>query len=70
MESNMEVSVSFLPGTEFREAVIEANRKARQWDVAYVHFSFNGVQVSVSQRDNVLERALSQWNEGYKTIIC
>lgn len=50
--SSIQIEVSIMPGTEFREAVEDAKALARQLDVAFVCFNFNGVSVSASQRAN------------------
>ena len=46
--SNMTVNVEFLAGTSLKQAVEEAKHKCDTWEVAYVCFSFNGVNFSVS----------------------
>jgi len=51
--SKITVKVSFLAGTEVKDAITEAKQKACFWDVAYVTFSFNGVRFSISQRADV-----------------
>lgn len=48
--SSLKINVEIMPGTDFEQAVVEARALARQLDVAFVCFNFNGVSVSVSQR--------------------
>jgi len=49
------VSVEFLAGTDVKEAVLEAKRKAEEWDVAYVKFNFNGASFSIGRNADVYE---------------
>jgi hypothetical protein len=58
--SKMIVSVSFLVGTNLLEAIEEAKYKCILWDLAYVEFKFNGVDVSISQNCDCLE-AFDYW---------
>lgn len=51
--SNISIGVEFLAGTDITQAIDEAKQKARQWDVAYVTFSFNGVKMSVGPNANI-----------------
>lgn len=53
--ANMRVSVEFLAGTDVQEAVMEAKRKAGEWDVAYVDFNFNGASFSIGRNADVYE---------------
>ena len=57
--SNITIEVEFLAGTDIRSAIGEAKIKASLWNVAYVCFNFNGVNVSVSHKadvDDMVER--------------
>ena len=55
VKSNMELRVNFLSGTDISQAIDEAKSKAKMWDLAYVKFSFNGIEIAVSQGSNVKE---------------
>ena len=48
MKSNITLSVEFLAGTSIEDALAEARTKAVEWNVAYIKFNFNGVNVSCS----------------------
>lgn len=52
MKSNMTVRVEFLAGTSIEGAVQEAIQKAKLWDVAYVSFKFNGVNMNIRSNTN------------------
>ena len=60
--SNMCISVEFLPGTTIKTALKEAKEKAIKLDVAYIIFSFNGVEINVSQYAN-LYNIDDEWRE-------
>lgn len=45
--SSMVLRVEFLPDTSLMDAVDEARAKADTWDLSYVVFDFNGVEVNV-----------------------
>ncbi len=64
--SNICVSVEFLAGTSIEAAVEEAVEKCKLWQVAYVKFSFNGVNMSVKTNTNV-DLAVVKWNEAMKS---
>ena len=53
--SNMNIVVEFTAGTSILEAVIEAKEKAVMWGISSVIFSFSGVKVYVSNRQNNLD---------------
>lgn len=55
MKSNMELRVNFLAGTDIATAIEEAKSKAKMWNLAYVKFSFNGIEIAVSQDSDVKE---------------
>jgi len=60
--SNICVSVEFLAGTSIEGAVQEAVEKCKLWQVGYVKFNFNGVNMSVKGNTNV-DLAVVKWNE-------
>ena len=45
--SNMTIKVDFLAGTDLRDAVAEAKVKAKDLNVAYIMFNFNGISFSI-----------------------
>lgn len=51
--SNMIISVEFLAGTNIEDAITEAKQKAQLFDVACIHFNFNGVPFSIGRDANV-----------------
>lgn len=53
MLSTMAIEVSFLAGTDLVEAAHEAKIKARLFDVAFIHFNFNGVKFSIGRHADV-----------------
>lgn len=61
--SRMCIDVEFLAGTDIIEAVEEAKQKARQWNVAYVKFDFNGCSISVGQEACVQRVAARYQND-------
>jgi len=63
MQSNMEIEVKFMAGTEIREAVEEARYKAAVWGVAYVCFDFNGTKFSIGRNCNVVD-AINEFTKG------
>ena len=62
MPSRMTVYVRFLAGTDIKEAIIEAKQKCREWNVAYICFSFNGVNLSISGVCNI-DIAVREFNK-------
>ena len=62
MKTEMTISVEFLAGTDITHAVTEAKRKAAQWDVAYVHFNFNGASFSIGRNADI-EKVVEEWHE-------
>lgn len=65
MKSNMQITVSFLAGTDIEDAITEAKIKAIMWNVAYVCFDFNGVRVSVRQNTDI-EEAVEKYHEALR----
>ncbi|MNR37504.1 hypothetical protein D3C85_1555260 [compost metagenome] len=67
------INVEFLAGTDIEEAVKEAKQKAFFWDVAYVCFKFNGVNMSIKQNTDV-EKAVHQFHDALKNnrkfVVC
>lgn len=53
--SKITVTVEFLPGTSIADAIAEAKSKAKQWDVAYVCFKFNGKDFSIGRNADVCD---------------
>ena len=66
MKSNMQITVSFLAGTDIKDAIIEAKSKAIMWNVAYVCFDFNTIRVSVRQNADV-EEAVEKFHTAMKS---
>lgn len=64
--SNICISVEFLAGTSIEAAVEEAVEKCKLWQVAYVKFSFNGVNMSV-KANTYVGHAVFKWNEAMKS---
>ena len=60
MQSKMQLNVEFLAGTNAREAIIEAREKARQLNLAYVCFHFNGCSFSIGANCDI-DRVLHQY---------
>lgn len=50
--AHLSLQVEVLAGTSIRRAALEARELARKLDLAYVKFSFNGVDVSIGQHAN------------------
>ena len=71
--SNMIIKVGFLTGTDIVDCLIEAQKKAIKFDVAYVEFNFNGIEVSVSPSASIDWGAKGHWDEcmgrGNKFVI-
>ena len=53
--SKITVTVEFLPGTSIANAIAEAKSKAKQWDVAYVCFKFNGKDFSIGRNADIFD---------------
>ena len=68
MDSNMAIDVEFLAGTSIVDAATEAKQKAIAWDVAYVKFSFNGINVSIGQGADI-DYVLLQYGKKKHFII-
>lgn len=47
------IEVSFLAGTDIRDAIIEAKQKATQFNVCYIKFNFNGTSFTVGKHADV-----------------
>jgi hypothetical protein len=71
MESDMTIKVEFLAGTDIKEAITEAKRKADLWQVAYIIFDFNGTSFSIGPNADI-ETVLEHWRStlGKKYEIC
>lgn len=59
--SAMIMEVEFLAGTSVLDAVNEAKIKAIAFDLAYVEFKFNGVEMLISQNANV-DKAIDEFS--------
>jgi len=64
----MILNVDFLPGVDIKTAITEASQLARELDLAYVRFKFNGTDVSVGQRGDALKGA-DEYIKGVNHII-
>ena len=62
--SNITLSVEFLAGTSIEGALTEARSKAIQWNVVYIKFDFNGIDVSCSQDFDV-----EYWAKRYMNVL-
>ncbi len=60
--SNVKIKVSFLAGTDIKEAIKEAKKKAIKWGVAYVEFNFNDWKFCISQKCSTSE-AIKKWKD-------
>jgi len=67
--SNMELTVEFLAGTGLEDAIIEAKDKARLLNVAYIKFSFNGVEFAVGGNADI-KKTLDQYSDCKTKFIC
>ncbi len=71
--SKMIVSVRFIAGSNIMDCLIEAQEKAVMWNVAYVEFEFNGIEVSVSPYVDIDWGAKGHWDDcmkrGDKVVI-
>ena len=56
------IPVEFLAGTEVEDAILQAKLKAREWDVAYVTFNFNGTSFYVGRRADT-KNALEEYKK-------
>lgn len=65
MKSNMQITVSFLAGTDIKDAITEAKSKAIMWDVAYVCFDFNGVSINIRQ-DADVDKTIEKFHNALK----
>lgn len=70
MKSNMEITVDFLAGTNLHEAIEEAMDKAKKWDVAFVKFSFNGVNFSITHTCDIKEAVKQFMESNHRDFIC
>ena len=70
MKSHMVVEVSFLPGTDLVSAVTEAKNKANLWDVVYVKFKFNGVNLSIGKTADISKVVSEYESNPEDNIIC
>lgn len=63
--SKITIQVSFLAGTEIRQAITEAKEKAHYWRVCYVTFNFNTVNFSIGSTANI-DKAVEKFQEEVK----
>jgi len=59
MISNMTINVEFLAGTSIDKAIRDAKEKANTLNLAYVHFTFNGVPFSIGRGCKVNDAVVS-----------
>lgn len=59
--SKMTLNVELGLGTDIKEAVIEAKKKAQLLDFAYICFDFNGVKCSISPNADI-ERGVEKFH--------
>lgn len=64
-----EMTIEFLAGTNFEEAVREAKHLAITLNLAYVKFKFNNTSVSVGQYCDVEESVLEYMNNRKKFMV-
>ncbi len=71
-KSDITMHVEMLPGTSIENAVEQAKELAIKLNIAYIDFSFNGVNISVG-RNAVVEKSLDAWKsvceDGRKSLI-
>lgn len=70
--SNFTLTLEPMVGSDFKDLVAEAKRKCQGLNLAYVHFTFNGISVSVSKRarlDNLSDVLDEAYSKGLKFII-
>lgn len=60
--SRFTMELKVLAGTSIEDVVEEAKKKAALFDLAYVEFSFNGVQLSIGRNADV-EYVVQQYDE-------
>ena len=53
--SDMTLKVEFLAGTAIEEAIQQASSLAKKLDLAFVSFTFNGIDCSISSKAIVKE---------------
>ena len=63
--SNMTINCEFLAGTEINQAIKEAKNKAIIFDVAYMCFSFNGVNLSIGKNCDI-DKACDEYKNSFK----
>ena len=68
MKTSMCVSVEFLPGTDLKDAILEAKEKAALWNVRYVIFKFNNTSFSIGRTADI-EKAERQYKESNNHIV-
>ena len=61
--SKMIVQVRFPAGSNIMDCLVDAQEKAAMWNVAYVEFRFNGIEVSVSSSAEIDWAAKGYWDE-------
>jgi hypothetical protein len=54
------MEVEFLAGTDVRDAINEAKRLAKELNLAYIKFKFNGISFSVGSTANT-DRAVDKY---------
>ena len=70
--SNFTLTLEPMVGSDFKVLVAEAKKKCQDLGLAYVHFKFNGISVSVGKYarvDNLSEVLQEAYSKGLKFII-
>ena len=58
--SNFTLTLEPMAGSDFKDLVVEAKKKCQDLNLAYIHFTFNRVSVSVGKRADP-SKALQQY---------
>lgn len=70
--SNFTLTLEPMAGSDFKGLVVEAKKKCQDLDLAYVHFTFNGINVSAGKRarvDNLYEVLQEAYSKGLKFMV-
>ena len=70
--SNFTLTLEPMAGSDFKGLVAEAKKKCQDLNLAYVHFTFNGISVSVGKRarvDNLSEVLQEAYSKDLKFVI-
>ena len=66
--SHITIDVELLAGTDIENAIKEASMLAKNLNVAYICFDFNGSNISISQNPDVND-VVRQYHEQEKYIV-